>query len=77
MVVCSVRRSASGVSSYALPRLARIGSLKWLRSRASDALRAGWLLVWAIFWAMFAIVGVPAWTPDWAEAQLLRLPGVD
>lgn len=35
------------------------------------------LLVWAIFWAMFAIVGVPAWTPDWAEAQLLRLPGVD
>lgn len=35
------------------------------------------LLVWGIFWAMFAVVGVPGWTPDWAEVQLSRLPGVD
>jgi uncharacterized protein (TIGR02611 family) len=35
------------------------------------------LLVWTVLWVMFLITGVPAWTPDWAEAQLVRLPGVD
>jgi uncharacterized protein (TIGR02611 family) len=35
------------------------------------------LLVWAVLWLTFAVVGLPAWTPDWAEPHLARLPGVD
>ena len=35
------------------------------------------LLVWAILWLTFVVMGVPTWTPDWAEQQLARLPGVD
>jgi uncharacterized protein (TIGR02611 family) len=35
------------------------------------------LLVWGVLWLMFLVTGVPAWTPDWAEEQLGRLPGVD
>ena len=33
------------------------------------------LLVWAILWLTFVVMGVPAWTPDWAEQHLVRLPG--
>ena len=32
------------------------------------------LLVWAILWLTFVVMGVPAWTPDWAEQHLVRLP---
>lgn len=35
------------------------------------------LLVWAILWLTFVVLGVPAWTPDWAAQHLARLPGVD
>ncbi|WP_353357977.1 TIGR02611 family protein [Intrasporangium sp. DVR] len=35
------------------------------------------VLIWAVFWLTFVIFGLPGWTPDWAEQQLARLPGLD
>lgn len=35
------------------------------------------LLVWALFWAAFAVMGVPAFLPDWAADALRQVPGID
>lgn len=35
------------------------------------------LLVWAIFYAWFVVAGVPTFLPDWGEAMLKQVPGLD